>query len=427
MSLTEHPHPASCPVSRSGFSRRSFLTRLGLVSATAAVGATAACSDTGSGDATGNAADPVVAFDGVHQAGIETPVQANNSTVAFTLRDGVDATGIQRLLRIWTGDARRLCAGETALADLEPELSADPARLTITCGFGRGLFRAAGIDDRAPDWLEPLPAFTGDQLDEQWGDRDLVLQICGDDRTTVSHALRVLVRGGADYARPSWTQEGFLDVPVGEDGTPGTSRNLFGFKDGTVNPRTDAEFAEQVWIGTEATDPAHVDGTCLIIRRVAFDMPLWEAADRPTREVAMGRTIVEGAPLTGTEEFDKPDLDAIGADGLPVIDQHSHIALATVHDGDERQRMLRRGYNYDLPVSASSADGLVDADLIALSDTGLIFTCFQPDPRNAFIPVQRRLSEGDRLNEWITHTGSAVFFVPPGTADGEYWGQALFA
>lgn len=406
-------------------SRRTFLTGLGLVSATAAAGATAACAADGGGDGTGSP-DPVVDFDGAHQAGVTTPVQSHNTTVAFSLRDGADARSVRRLLRIWTGDARRLCAGRPVLADLEPELASSPGRLTVTCGFGPGLFAAAGVADRAPDWLGPLPAFPGDRLDRRWGGRDLVLQVCGDDRTTVSHALRVLVRGGADYARPSWTQTGFLDVPTGPDGEPGTPRNLFGFKDGTVNPHTDAEFDRQVWIGPDAAShPGQVGGTCMVVRRVAFDMPLWESADRPTREVAMGRTIVEGAPLTGEKEHDDPDLTALGPDGLPVIDVHSHIALAGVHDGDERQRMLRRAYNYDLPVTTARADGLVDADPVALSDTGLIFTCFQPDPRTSFVPVQRRLAAGDRLNEWISHVGSAVFLVPPGTADGEYWGEAL--
>lgn len=411
-----------------GFSRRSFLTGVSLFSATAAVGVTASCAADDDKETPASEAAAVVDFNGVHQAGIATPIQAHNTTVAFTLREGVDAVDIQRLLRIWTGDARRLCAGEPVLADLEPELSTSTARLTVTCGFGRGLFRRAGREDLAPRWLQPLPAFTGDKLDPKWGDRDIVLQICGDDRTTVSHALRVLVRGGADYARPSWSQTGFLDIPVEADGTRGTPRNLFGFKDGTVNPHTDDEFDQQVWIGEDtASHPSHVGGTCMIVRRIAYDMPLWESADRPTREVAMGRTIVEGAPLSGEKEQDNPDLQAVGDDGLPLIDVHSHIAMAGVKDGDERQRLLRRAYNYDLPVTPSTGDGLVDADLVQLSDSGLIFTCFQPDPEPAFITVQRRLSGGDRLNEWITHVGSAVFFIPPGTTGDGYWGETVLA
>jgi dye decolorizing peroxidase len=406
-------------------SRRRFLGGLGILGASAAVTTTAACAaDDNSDDpaetvgrAAAVTASATVPFDGAHQAGIATAPQSHNTTVAFSLRDGVGRRELRRLLRIWTGDARRLCAGEKVLADLEPELSASPAELTVTCGFGPGVYAAAGASDKAPEWLAPLPAFPGDRLDGRWGSRDIVLQVCGNDRTTVSHALRVLVRGGADYARPSWTQTGFLDVPVAADGSHGTPRNLFGFKDGTVNPRTDGEFDTQVW------NPD--GGTCMIVRRVAFDMPLWESADRVTREVSMGRDIPEGAPLSGGDEFTNPELGKVGSDGLPLIDPHSHVALATAAGRDEAQRMLRRAYNYDLPVTADRAGALTDADLVALSDTGLIFTCFQRDPRASFIPVQRRLAEGDRLNEWITHVGSAVFHVPGGTTADSYWGQDI--
>ncbi|MEJ6550535.1 Dyp-type peroxidase [Corynebacterium sp. USCH3] len=404
-----------------GFSRRSFLGGLGFFGASAAVGATVACGSDDPGQAeTSDAhtsAGAVVPFDGDHQAGVATPSQAHNTTVAFSLRDGVRRREVERLLRIWTGDARRLCSGDPVLADLEPELAVSPASLTVTCGFGLGLYTTAGIVDRAPSWLNPLPHFPGDRLDDRWGDRDLVLQICGDDRTTVSHALRVLVRGGADYARPSWSQTGFLDLPVAQDGSRGTPRNLFGFKDGTVNPRTDTELDSQVW-GDDG-------GTCMIVRRVAFDMPLWESVDRVTRETAMGRTITEGGPLSGGDEFAPVDPAKLGDDGLPLMDAHSHVALATAEGREDAQRMLRRAYNYDLPVTADGADDLLDADLITLSDSGMIFTCFQRDPETAFIPVQKRLADGDRLNEWITHVGSAVFHVPGGTSGDSYWGEDL--
>ncbi|MEL4211742.1 Dyp-type peroxidase [Corynebacterium bovis] len=424
--------------------RRGFLAGVGVASAGVSVAAVAAaCSATdGTGrdrsQAGNDGADAVpaqsVPFDGEHQAGIGTPAQRHNVTVAFDLRRGAGRREVQRLLRIWTGDARRMCGGRPALADLEPELSAEPANLTVTCGFGEGLFRAAGWEDVRPAWLAPLPAFRGDRLDPRWGGGDIVLQVCGDDRTTLSHALRVLVRGGADYARPRWTQRGFLDMTrrdgdgdrggdagaasgpsPDQAGRAGTPRNLFGFKDGTVNPRTAAELDDQVWIpGPGPT----AGGTAMIVRRIAFDMPAWEEVDRDSREVAFGRTVTTGAPLTGGDEFTPADFDRLGDDGLPVIDRHSHMALATHEGRDPRQRMLRRAYNYDEPVSAGDP---------TLSDSGLIFTCFQRDPRESFIPVQRRLAEGDRLNQWITHVGSAVFLCPPGTTGGDtdYWGRGL--
>ena len=61
---------------------------------------------------------------------------------------------------------------------------------------------------------------------------------------------------------------------------------------------------------------------------------------------------------------------------------------------------------------------------------------FVRDPRTGFIPVQEALARTDALSEYLVHTGSGLFAVPPGVsainADGslvhdEYLGKALFA
>lgn len=44
--------------------------------------------------------------------------------------------------------------------------------------------------------------------------------------------------------------------------------------------------------------------------------------------------------------------------------------------------------------------------------------------------MQRALAAQDALNEYIEHTGSALFACPPGVAEGDpedYWGRSLFA
>ena len=78
-----------------------------------------------------------VNFYGDKQAGIMTPAQAHARFIALDLNDGLDASGVQRLLRILTSDAAALTAGQTPLTDQEPELVQAPAHLTITFGFGR--------------------------------------------------------------------------------------------------------------------------------------------------------------------------------------------------------------------------------------------------------------------------------------------------
>ena len=78
--------------------------------------------------------------------------------------------------------------------------------------------------------------------------------------------------------------------------------------------------------------------------------------------------------------------------------------------------MLRRGYNF---VDGSNGLGRLDA--------GLFFLAFVRDPRTHFIPMQTKLGLGDGLSEYIQHSGSALFAVPPGIAEGGYVGQSLFA
>lgn len=394
--------------------RRTFL-----IGAASAAGAVAAASSlTGcSSDGDSPDAQPLtrasVPFDGAHQAGIATPTQADLNLAGFDLKPGVDAAGIARLMRLWTEDARDLTAGRNPRSSLEPEMVRWPANLTITCGFGERIFDIAAPAAK-PTWLHDIPAMTRDQFDGKWKQTDLVLQICSDDPVMSAWALRHMTRAGMDYVQPAWLQQGFMNafgsIPKGH-----TPRNLFGQVDGTVNPHSADEFAEQVW----SEGPAGFAGsTSLVVRRIHMDLDDWERLDRASREQSVGRKLADGAPLTGSDEYDQPDFGAIDEYGLPIIDKNSHMARATAPDSHPEQRFLRRPYNYNLPPDSGQ-----------LSNAGLIFIAYQKDPDIQFTPVLQRLDEVDRLNEWTTHIGSAVYWIPPGTQPdhgGEaFWGQTV--
>ncbi|MET9029953.1 Dyp-type peroxidase [Nocardia sp. NPDC004168] len=355
------------------------------------------------------AREATVPFYGPHQAGIDTLPQSHAAFVAFDLRPGVRREDLVGLLKIWTGDAARLTEGRPALADTEAELALRPARLTVTVGFGPAVFTAAGLEHRRPSWLRPLPPFAIDRLESAWTGGDLLLQICAEEATTVSHAVRVLCRSVTSLVTVRWVQRGFRDAAPGR-----TPRNLMGQVDGTVNlaPGT-PEFARLVW-DDGATQPWLRGGTSCVLRRIAMTLDTWDRIDREERELTVGRTIADGAPLTGTGEFDEPDFAAVDANGIPVIPPSSHIARAHhTHDGE---RFLRRGYNYD---DAPTPGGT--------SNSGLLFAAYQRDVDTQFLPVQRRLAEFDALNVWTTPIGSAVFAIPPGVASpGGYLGQPLF-
>jgi len=214
-----------------------------------------------------------------------------------------------------------------------------------------------------------------------------------------------------------WSQLGF-----GRTSSTSTSqqteRNLLGFKDGTNNVKGEdrAALDDYVWVGDETDQPWMAGGSYLVTRRIRMLIESWDTDFLADQEEVFGRFKTSGAPLTGRHEFDAVDLTATRG-GKPVIPLDAHIRLAAPATNGE-QRILRRGYSY--------TDG-IDSDT-GLLDAGLFFICFQKDPRKQFVAIQRRLGSLDALNEYIRHTSSAVFAVPPGlTGPGDWWGKALLA
>ncbi|MBC2590289.1 MULTISPECIES: Dyp-type peroxidase [Rhodococcus] len=345
-----------------------------------------------------------VAFHGVHQAGIDTEPQAFAAFVALDLRPGLDRRALVGIMKVWAEDGRRLTEGSPALGDTEPELAHDPARLTVTVGFGPAVFDVAGLAAQRPEWLRPLPAFSIDRLEERWSGGDLLVQVCADDPVTVSHATRTLAKSVRSLATVRWVQRGFRNA-AGTKPAGTTMRNLMGQVDGTVNPAAGStDFDRQVW--NPGTPAWLAGGTSVVVRRIRMELDTWDELDRPARELAVGRDLASGAPLTGNREHDDPDFAATDVHGIPVIPPESHVARARPRNANER--FLRRGYNYDDPDGA-----------------GLLFASYQADVDAQFVPVQQRLAEHDALNPWITPIGSAVFAVPPGFGPGGYPGDTL--
>lgn len=396
---------------RAGSTRRQFLLggAVAGVGAAAAIGADLAVSATSDGSAAEPAAlngEQTVAFYGAHQAGIDTAAQAHGLFVALDLLDGTTREDLVRMMRILTDDAARLTQGSPALADSEPELATVPARLTVTFGFGpRFVARARGA---APGWLKALPAFAVDRLLPEFSDGDLLLQIAADDPLAVAHAARMLLKDTRSFASVRWSQQGFRRAHGSV--RPGTTmRNLFGQVDGTSNPAPGtADFDQVVW----NRDGWLAGGTSAVVRRIGMDLDKWDRLDRGGREQSVGRYLSNGAPLTGTDEFDEPDFEATTPIGFPVIPEFSHVRRARSDLAAER--IFRRGYNYDdRPVGE------------AISLSGLIFVSFQADVDRQFVPIQKRLDQLDLLNEWTVPIGSAVFAIPPGCAEGGFVGETL--
>ncbi|WP_068400253.1 iron uptake transporter deferrochelatase/peroxidase subunit [Kribbia dieselivorans] len=378
-----------------------------------------------------NPADLTYDFRGEHQAGIVTETQESLHLVALDVVT-TDADALRDLLTAWTDAAERMTQGSEAVAggvdgggpygvpkDTGEALDLAPHGLTITIGYGPDLFDDRfGLADRRPSGLRDLPPFAGDRLDPRRSGGDLCIQACANDPQVAVHAVRNLVRMGFGVVQVRWSQLGFGRTSATSTSQP-TPRNLFGFKDGTANLKAEdpAALAEHVWI-----DPADLrsatarwaGGTYQVVRRIRMRIEIWDRTNLQEQELVFGRTKREGAPLGQAREFDAPDFHATALDGAAHIDARSHVRLAHAdHLGGIK--ILRRGYNF--------TDG---SDDLGHLDAGLLFIAFCRDAHGQFVPMQRALARADRLNEYIEHTGSAIFLCPPGLRGGEDWGRQLF-
>jgi deferrochelatase/peroxidase EfeB len=157
-------------------------------------------------------------------------------------------------------------------------------------------------------------------------------------------------------------------------------------------------------------------GSYVVTRRIRMLIESWDTDYLADQENVFGRFKTSGAPLTGTREFDPPDLSARARDGSYVIPLDAHIRLAAPAS-NAGQKILRRGYSY--------TDG--NDPTTGLLDSGLFFIAFQKNAHEQFVAIQSSLGQHDNLNEYIRHTSSALFAVPPGlSAAGDWWGRELF-
>jgi deferrochelatase/peroxidase EfeB len=393
-------------------------------------GGVAACSDGGSGGSGG--ASPgrqLVPFYGAHQSGVVTRVQDRLAFAAFDVVPGTTRTQLRNLLVSWSAASALMAEGKPVAADAgrpaaPPRDTGEAAglsagHLTITVGFGPSLFdRRFGLAVKRPAALVDIPAMAGDALEPDRSNGDLCVQACADDPQVAFHAVRNLRRLGQGMVTLRWFQLGFGRTSTTSDGQA-TPRNLMGFKDGTNNVKAEDRTAldQHVWVGSDTDQAWMRGGTYVVTRRIRMLLESWDRDFLADQENVIGRIKGSGAPQGTETEFDKVPLAAKNTDGTPVIGEDAHIRLAAP-ETNGGAKLLRRGYSYTDGVSIET--GQLDA--------GLFFIAFQRDPRTGFIPVQRRLATKDALNEYIEHTSSAVFAVPPGVSGaGDFWGRTLFA
>jgi deferrochelatase/peroxidase EfeB len=364
-------------------------------------------------------------YDGYHQAGILTPRQLNSAFIALDAiapRQSELIEGLKELSYRAAALTQGGAVAEIEIDDPPPDSGLlggynAPDALTVTVAFGSTLFDDRyGLAKAKPAQLVAMPAFEKDGLEPDRCHGDVLLSICADHRDTVVHTMRELLRTTAGVLTPRWRIDGFQSTKRGP--TPRSStRNLFGFRDGTSNPDpTDAKLMDElVWLRPGAGEPAWTHGgTFQVVRTIRMHVEFWDRVGMFEQTNMIGRDRVSGAPLGGTSEFENPDFseDPEGK-RIPLS---AHIRLANPRTpGTADQRILRRPYNYDR--------GLDEAGNL---DQGLLFVAFNQDINRQFETIQRRL-EQEEMADYITPVGGGYYFAPRAAqSSGDWVGSGMF-
>lgn len=365
--------------------------------------------------------DLIVPFNGPHQPGIVNAPPLYCTTVALNLtittrrqlRDFL--VTVTRLGRSYSRAGFPHPLGITAPPADNGVLGAGwkPDGFTLTIGFGDSLFdKRFGLAGRRPTKLRAMTAFADDTLDPGQTGGDISLQLCANNRDTISHALRMILHQTRGAWRLAWKKNGYRN-PSRPSGTP---RNHFAFRDGTVNPdiRDPQVMDNLVWTGPGEPNWCQ-GGSYQVVRSIEMLTEFWDRITVSEQEGIFGRDRVTGAPLTGGDEFTPPryDQDPKGE----VVPLDAHIRLANPRTPETKDQMiLRRAYNWD--------DGVRDNGTL---DLGLLFICYQQDLERQFVTIQRRL-EGEALADYLRPVGGGYFFCPPGARnDQDFVGSGFFA
>ncbi|WP_051633504.1 iron uptake transporter deferrochelatase/peroxidase subunit [Bacillus sp. UNC41MFS5] len=378
--------------------------------------------------ATTKEAHDIVPFYGKQQSGITTKTQNHVYFVSLDVTTSKKEDLVQ-LLKDWTKAAALLSEGK-AVGDLSSNEFLPPkdtgeaaglsaSNLTVTFGVGPSLFvkdnqDRFGLKHKQPKELVDLPKFPLDALEDEWTGGDLCIQACADDLQVAFHAVRNLIRIARGKAILRWAQTGFQRTKQADPKNE-TPRNLFGFKDGTANPdvNNEEQMNKQVWVQPGDGPNWLANGSYLVVRRIQMFIEVWDRTTLKDQENTFGRYRENGAPIGQKSEFEKLDLKQKNEKGKYSIPADSHTRLS---HGDGSQQILRRAYSY--------SDGMDPKT--GSFDAGLLFLCFQRVPSKQFIPIQNRLATMDKLNEYISHRGSAIFACLPGTKPGGFIGETLF-
>ncbi|MNQ98106.1 Deferrochelatase/peroxidase EfeB precursor [compost metagenome] len=174
-----------------------------------------------------------------------------------------------------------------------------------------------------------------------------------------------------------------------------------------------------VWVDAGDGTPWLAGGTYMVVRRIHMRIETWDQQTYSDQEEIIGRQKVSGAPMDGKNEFDTPQFAADAEGKVTPLDSHIRLSNPRTGENSERERILRRGYNF-----------MENLDSVGRINAGLLFVCFNRNLQTQFESIQKRLTNPkmpDQMLAYTDTTGGGYFAVLPGVpSKGGYLGQSLF-
>ncbi len=401
------------------FSRRALLG--GAAAGTAGLGVGAVAGWTAADEELKPAATltSVRGWHGLTQPAIAERTRACTMLASFTCV-APDSAALAHMFKELGSEAHRLCDGlSEGPLDLDSPppttgiLGADSTVGTsVAVGVGASLFdRRFGLADRKPAELVEMPYLVNDRLDPAWTHGDVLVLLAADREDQLFHGVRQIARSTREYLITNWVISGFNHIAPSDRIGHVANRNTLGFKDGTANLDMAGSDADFVWVGSDLNDGAEPawteNGSYQVVRLIRTLVEQWDRASLGEQEGIIGRDKMTGAPLGLANESDDPDYAADPRGKRIPLDAHIRLARPRTPD-TENQRMLRKGFNYQLGFDNS---GYVNQ--------GLAFVSYQRT-LDAFMEIQMRLNN-EPLEEYTLPFGGGFFFALPGVQDSSDW------
>ncbi|MBB5351623.1 deferrochelatase/peroxidase EfeB [Haloferula luteola] len=295
----------------------------------------------------------------------------------------------------------------------------DSRRVTVTIGFGTGLFLSAHGDDRfglrhkKPKWLREMPKTEVDDFEPSEFISDLVV-IIASDADQVNDSLLMELHDGRWHDPKTKKPDKRLTYKRSVSGYQRLDyRDHLRVADGAANlTNVNGDIDKLVFIRPEDMEPAWcVDGSYLLWKEIQLDRPLFESMTPEEQSGIIGRNVENGDIIPGKGHILKVQ---------PRRGDHQDILGVR----DEERRFLRRGYIFignDTPVVAGRLFFSYMRSLEKQGDWAVQMWQSAPNFPTTDYGVDPLFK-----SKVAKALSGGYYFCPPNAAQGSFVGAGLF-